>query len=112
MLTVPSADRATKLLAWYDRHHRILPWRISPSERQRGVKADPYRIWLSEIMLQQTTVEAVKSYFMAFVQRWPTIEALAAASEDDILQIGRASCRARVCGWNGEKPGVQRRRNV
>lgn len=86
MLTVPSADRATKLLAWYDRHHRILPWRISPSERQRGVKADPYRIWLSEIMLQQTTVEAVKSYFMAFVQRWPTIEALAAASEDDILR--------------------------
>ncbi len=74
------------LLHWYDRHHRVLPWRISPSEQSRGVKADPYRVWLSEIMLQQTTVEAVKAYFLRFVERWPTVDAMAKASEDDILR--------------------------
>ncbi|MBV2142588.1 A/G-specific adenine glycosylase [Falsochrobactrum sp. TDYN1] len=86
MLTSPSFDRTDKLLAWYDRHHRILPWRVTPTEQMRGAKPDPYRVWLSEIMLQQTTVEAVKSYFTAFVERWPDIEAMAKASEDDILR--------------------------
>ncbi|MBC2884631.1 A/G-specific adenine glycosylase [Ochrobactrum sp. CM-21-5] len=81
-----TTDRSGKLLAWYDRHHRILPWRITPPEQARGTEPDPYRVWLSEIMLQQTTVEAVKSYFTAFVERWPTIEAMANASEDDILR--------------------------
>ena len=59
-------DIPARLLAWYCAHHRELPWRVSPRERARGVTADPYRVWLSEIMLQQTTVEAVKSYFRAF----------------------------------------------
>ena len=77
---------AAKLLAWYDRHHRDLPWRVSPSALARGDRPDPYRVWLSEIMLQQTTVEAVKPYFRAFVERWPTIEALAAADRDDIMK--------------------------
>ncbi|PWL19715.1 A/G-specific adenine glycosylase [Falsochrobactrum shanghaiense] len=86
MLTIPSFDRTDKLLSWYDRHHRILPWRVTPTEQRRGIKPDPYRVWLSEIMLQQTTVEAVKSYFTAFVERWPDIEAMAQASEDDILR--------------------------
>ena len=66
------------LLAWYDRHHRDLPWRVAPRDRARGVRPDPYRVWLSEIMLQQTTVEAVKPYFRAFRRRWPDVDALAA----------------------------------
>ena len=74
------------LLHWYDRHHRVLPWRTSPTEKIAGIIPNPYKVWLSEIMLQQTTVEAVKSYFNAFVSRWPTIHSLAAASEDDILR--------------------------
>src|ERR1700675_1748242 len=68
------------LLAWYDRHRRALPWRSPPGER-----ADPYRVWLSEIMLQQTTVVTVAPYFDRFVARWPDIRALAAASLDEVL---------------------------
>ena len=75
-----------KLLHWYDSHHRILPWRISPRDRLAGIIPDPYRIWLSEIMLQQTTVEAVKPYFRTFIEKWPTVTALAAASQDDVLR--------------------------
>ncbi len=86
MLNSATSDRSTKLLHWYDRHHRVLPWRVSPSEQASGIKPDPYRVWLSEIMLQQTTVEAVKSYFVKFVERWPTVQAMAKASEDDILR--------------------------
>ena len=74
-------DTATPLLAWYDTARRDLPWRYPP-----GAKADPYRVWLSEIMLQQTTVKAVIPFFERFVARWPTVVALAAADEDDILR--------------------------
>lgn len=77
---------AQKLLHWYDRHHRILPWRVTPTEYEQGVRPDPYRIWLSEVMLQQTTVEAVKAYFLKFTNLWPTIQALADATEDDVLR--------------------------
>lgn len=84
---MPHPETATaRLLAWYDRHHRVLPWRISPADAARGIRPDPYRIWLSEVMLQQTTVEAVKSYFARFTQRWPDVTAMAAAPEDDILK--------------------------
>jgi len=69
------------LLAWYDRHRRVLPWRA-----RRGETADPYRVWLSEIMLQQTTVRAVTPYYAKFLARWPTVNALAAASLDDVLR--------------------------
>jgi A/G-specific adenine glycosylase len=69
------------LLDWYDRHRRRLPWRAAP-----GAAPDPYRVWLSEIMLQQTTVAAVGPYFDRFVARWPDILALAAASLDEVLQ--------------------------
>jgi A/G-specific adenine glycosylase len=69
-----------RLLAWYDRNHRILPWRAKPGELQ-----DPYRVWLSEIMLQQTTVPAVIPYFLKFTQRWPDIKALAAASQEEVM---------------------------
>ncbi|MBS0222112.1 MAG: A/G-specific adenine glycosylase [Proteobacteria bacterium] len=71
---------ATRLLAWYDRHRRTLPWRAPP-----GKRTAPYLVWLSEIMLQQTTVAAVGDYFHRFVKRWPTVEALAAAPLDDVL---------------------------
>lgn len=77
---------AQKLLHWYDRHHRILPWRITPAEHKQGVQPDPYRIWLSEVMLQQTTVEAVKAYFLKFTSLWPDVQALADATEDDVLR--------------------------
>ncbi|WP_114009848.1 A/G-specific adenine glycosylase [Cohaesibacter intestini] len=82
-LASPNADA---LLAWYDRHHRTLPWRVSPEDAALGVVPDPYHVWLSEIMLQQTTVGAVKSYFTAFVAEWPAVTDLAAAEEDDILK--------------------------
>ncbi len=75
-----AARLSNDLLAWYDRHHRILPWRAAPGER-----ADPYRVWLSEIMLQQTTVAAVKSYYERFLVSWPTVHDLAAAPLDEVL---------------------------
>lgn len=70
---------ASRLLAWYDRNRRVLPWRALPGE-----SPDPYRIWLSEIMLQQTTVAAVAGYYHKFTHRWPNVEALAAASLDEV----------------------------
>ena len=69
------------LLAWYDRQARALPWRIGPAGRRTGVRPDPYRVWLSEVMLQQTTVPHATPYFLGFTQRWPTVADLAA--EDD-----------------------------
>lgn len=69
------------LLGWYDRHRRDLPWRVPP-----GHIANPYHVWLSEIMLQQTTVAAVKSYFERFIYLWPTVHDLAAAGQDDVLR--------------------------
>jgi A/G-specific adenine glycosylase len=75
-------DRADRLLAWYDRHRRRLPWRALPGET-----ADPYRVWLSEIMLQQTTVKAVGPYFEKFLARWPTVDALGHATLDDVLRM-------------------------
>ncbi len=81
-----SGPIAARLLAWYDRHHRELPWRLSPRDLARGARADPYRVWLSEVMLQQTGVETVKAYFSSFVQKWPTVEALAAADTEDVMK--------------------------
>ena len=77
---------ASRLLAWYDAHHRDLPWRVAPAALARGARPDPYRVWLSEVMLQQTTVEAVKAYFRNFVEKWPTVEALAAAPAEDVMK--------------------------
>ena len=76
---------ATDLLIWYDRHARDLPWRVPPGKAKAGRRADPYRVWLSEIMLQQTTVAAVKSYFERFTTRWPTVGALAMAKDADVM---------------------------
>jgi A/G-specific adenine glycosylase len=75
-------SRPALLLDWYDRHRRRLPWRPPAGER-----ADPYRVWLSEIMLQQTGVKTVGPYFLKFVARWPDVDALGAASLDDVLRM-------------------------
>ncbi|MFZ3034243.1 MAG: A/G-specific adenine glycosylase [Parvibaculum sp.] len=72
---------AKLLLPWYDRHARVLPWRA-----RKGETVDPYAVWLSEIMLQQTTVATVGPYFKDFLSRWPTVEALAAAPIDDVMK--------------------------
>jgi A/G-specific adenine glycosylase len=77
-----AAARPALLLAWYDRHRRRLPWRPLP-----GVRADPYAVWLSEIMLQQTGVKTVGPYFEKFVARWPSVDALGRASLDDVLRM-------------------------
>ncbi len=70
---------------WYDRHARDLPWRVPPAQAIAGLRADPYRVWLSEIMLQQTTVAAVRGYFGAFTTRWPDVHALAAAADAEVM---------------------------
>ena len=79
-LRLAGAETAATLLGWYDRERRDLPWRA-----RRGRKPDAYCVWLSEIMLQQTTVKAVIPYYESFLARWPTVEALAAATLDDVL---------------------------
>lgn len=78
-------DLRSRLLDWYDRSGRTLPWRIRPEDRTKGTVADPYAVWLSEIMLQQTTVPHATPYWHRFLDRWPTVEALAAADEDDVM---------------------------
>lgn len=101
------------LLAWYDRHRRVMPWRAVP-----GKKPDPYAVWLSEIMLQQTTVTAVKPYFEAFLARWPTVAALAAAPNADVMAAwaglgyyARArnlhKCAGVVAAGGGKFPGTE-----
>src|SRR3954447_23857127 len=78
----PAEARPAQLLAWYDRHRRRLPWRALAGE-----PSDPYRVWLSEIMLQQTTVKAVGPYFEKFVARWPDVTALGSTALDDVLRM-------------------------
>ena len=77
-----AAHIGEKLLIWYDACARELPWRVPPNEARQAL---PYHVWLSEIMLQQTTVTAVKPYFLAFTARWPSVEALANAKDEDVL---------------------------
>ncbi|MGI1662311.1 A/G-specific adenine glycosylase [Palleronia sp. KMU-117] len=79
------ASLSDGLLAWYDANARVLPWRVSPHDRAAGVRPDPYRVWLSEIMLQQTTVAAVRDYFRRFTHLWPDVEALAAANDAVVM---------------------------
>ena len=73
------------LLEWYDKHAREMPWRIAPSDRIGGTLPDPYRVWLSEVMLQQTTVAAVRTYFERFTHLWPTVGDLAAAPDEQVM---------------------------
>ena len=81
-VALQAPGRPLLLLDWYDRHRRLLPWRPLPGER-----ADPYRVWLSEIMLQQTGVKTVAPYFLKFLARWPDVDALGRASLDDVLRM-------------------------
>ena len=79
---MPSSAITDDLLAWYDVHARTLPWRLPPG---RGEQPDPYAVWLSEVMLQQTTVKAVIPYHRRFLERWPTVYDLAASTEADVM---------------------------
>ncbi len=79
------SNHISTILGWYDTHARVMPWRVPPAARAKGVRPDPYRVWLSEIMLQQTTVAAVRSYFLDFTERWPDIRALAAAEDAQVM---------------------------
>ncbi|WP_037951367.1 A/G-specific adenine glycosylase [Sulfitobacter donghicola] len=73
------------LLGWYDENAREMPWRVAPQDRMAGVTPDPYAVWLSEIMLQQTTVVTVKDYFQRFIAHWPTVFDLANAKDADVM---------------------------
>lgn len=79
------AEVSERLLDWYDANARVMPWRVGPAERRAGVRPDPYRVWLSEVMLQQTTVAAVQNYFRRFTALWPTVTDLAAAEDAGVM---------------------------
>jgi len=89
--SLSAADRrragaiAALVLPWYDQAHRRLPWRVPPADLAGGRQPDPYRVWLSEIMLQQTTVAAVIPYFLHFTRTWPRVADLATAPVDDVM---------------------------
>ncbi len=115
MLGGGPAEIATALLGWYDRSARRLPWRVPPGSR---TPADPYRVWLSEVMLQQTTVAAVIPYFEAFTARWPKVEDLAAAPDAEVMAAwaglgyyARArnllACARAVAGMGGHFPDTE-----
>ena len=83
----PVDELQKRLLDWYDASGRILPWRIRPEDRAKGVVADPYKVWLSEIMLQQTTVPHATPYWEKFLKRWPQVGDLAAAPRDEVMEM-------------------------
>lgn len=87
MEKLQSNSASDRLLAWYDAHAREMAWRVAPSEKQAGKQPDPYHVWLSEIMLQQTTVAAVGPYFSRFVARWPSVTGLANADDEDVMKM-------------------------
>jgi len=82
---LPTAQIRSRLLAWYDANARALPWRVGPAEHAQGVRADPYRVWLSEVMLQQTTVPHAAPYFLDFTRRWPTVGELAREQDGEVM---------------------------
>jgi len=89
-VTLSSKKRAQMridLLSWYDAQGRTLPWRVRPEDAQKGVIADPYAVWLSEIMLQQTTVAHATPYWQKFLTRFPSVADLAAADRDEVLAM-------------------------
>jgi A/G-specific adenine glycosylase len=78
-------DLSDNLLMWYDANARVMPWRVPPVDSRAGIRPDPYFIWMSEVMLQQTTVAAVKEYFRKFTALWPSVGDLAAADDADVM---------------------------
>ncbi len=106
------------LLSWYDSSGRTLPWRVRPEDRAAGIVADPYRVWLSEIMLQQTTVAAATPYYHRFLERFPTVFELASAPREEVLSLwaglgyyARArnlhACAQHVVGEGGAFPSTE-----
>ena len=107
---------STSLLKWYDKEARKLPWRIPPELTKKGIKNDPYKIWISEIMLQQTGVKTVQTYYINFINKWPKIQNLNEASENDILKewsglgyyrraLNLKKCAEIICeNYNGKFP--------
>ena len=85
MRDATTAPDPVALMAWYDRHARAMPWRVPPGDWLAGMRPDPYHVWLSEVMLQQTTVAAVKDYWRKFTAIWPTVGDLAAAEDADVM---------------------------
>ncbi|MEZ5871898.1 MAG: A/G-specific adenine glycosylase [Nitratireductor sp.] len=81
-----NTESAIHLLEWYDRQARTMPWRMPPEASRRGMRTDPYHVWLSEVMLQQTQVATVAAYFRKFVENWPTVGDLARADTDDVMK--------------------------
>jgi A/G-specific adenine glycosylase len=84
-IVTDAAPASAALLDWYDIHARSMPWRVPPLDRKAGVLPDPYHVWLSEVMLQQTTVAAVRDYWRRFVARWPTVSDLARAEDAEVM---------------------------
>ena len=80
-------DQAETLLEWYDQHARTMPWRVSPDDRKSGVRPDPYHVWMSEIMLQQTRVAQGTPYYLKFLEHFPTVHDLAKAPEEKVLKL-------------------------
>jgi A/G-specific adenine glycosylase len=114
-----TGDIAGRLLGWYDAHARVLPWRAPPEPPAGSPLPDPYRVWLSEIMLQQTTVAAVIPYFDRFTKRWPDVAALAATEDAELMAAWAglgyyararnllACARAVVAEHDGRFPGSE-----
>jgi A/G-specific adenine glycosylase len=84
-LAVNREDLRHRLLAWYDANARDLAWRVGPGDGQAGSRAEPYQVWLSEVMLQQTTVPHATPYFLKFTARWPTVTDLAAEADGEVM---------------------------
>ena len=82
----PDGDFAHRLMAWYSANARTMPWRVAPHDHAIGVRANPYHVWLSEVMLQQTQVATVHEYFLKFVNFWPSLKDLAASDLEDVLK--------------------------
>ncbi len=80
------ASFAHRLLEWYDANAREIPWRVPPHDHAQGIRANPYHVWLSEVMLQQTQVATVKDYFHKFITKWPTLDGLAQSDQEDVLK--------------------------
>jgi A/G-specific adenine glycosylase len=84
-IVLPVAELRRRLLAWYDANARALPWRVGPADHAKGVRQDPYKVWLSEVMLQQTTVPHATPYFLDFTRRWPKVGDLAAEADGEVM---------------------------
>ena len=117
---VNNSKITSSLLKWYDKESRKLPWRIPPELTKKGIKNDPYKIWISEIMLQQTGVKTVQTYYINFIKKWPKIQNLNEADENDVLKewsglgyyrraLNLKKCAEIICeNYNGKFPNSEK----